>query len=69
MEFQTLVLRLRGCTDLPPDCERLRLVPTLAPLSPVLRPLPTVVGVLLRLPLRPVEAPPTRVVLRQLSRS
>ncbi len=58
---------------MPPDREPLRLFPTLARLFPALPPelrlLPTVVEELLPSPLRPVDAPPTRVVPRQLSLS
>ena len=70
VEFQTLVLRLRGCTDLLLLEVRLRL--SLAP--PELRVVPIVEDVLLRprtlLPEVPLEPPalvPTRVVLRQRS--
>jgi hypothetical protein len=71
VEFQTRVLRLRGWTDLPPFEVRLRVLTAperslLLP-TPEFRLLPTVVGELLPLRLLPLEAPPTRVVPRQLS--
>jgi hypothetical protein len=72
VEFQTRVLRWRGCTVLLLLEPRLRLFCTpvllllpLLELVPVLRLLPTVVGELLEP--RPLDVPPTRDVPRQSS--